>query len=174
MRRSPRCLNLSDLIHFLKTRYKLYVRRYIAFSRSRGFKSFNDKSYHMRGFIKCWAEPGFHRFRQVWNPGIAYFIYRFYFRVGGRKHWIFPTFISFVFCGFAHTVIVFPFFQRWSYSVIVAFACFGLLTIINRYLEPLLKQEKWPSILNVLVNAGLVIFSFDVGFRIDRFLSSLF
>jgi hypothetical protein len=171
---SQSCHKLSDFTYFLKIRYKLYVWRYIAFARSRGFKSFNDRLYHIRGFISCWAEPGFHKFWQVWNPGIAYFIYRFYFRVGGRKHWILPTFISFVFCGFAHTVIVLPFFKRWSYSVIGAFACFGLLTIINRYLEPLLKQEKWPSILNVLVNAGLVIISFDVGFHIDSLLSSLF
>jgi hypothetical protein len=147
------------------------VHRYIAYTRTRGFKSFNDGPYHIRGFVTCWAEPGFHKFWQIWNPGIAYFVYCLYIGFGGRKHRIVGTLISFIICGLAHTIIVLPFIQKWSYTVIVAFGCFGILTIISRYLESILKQKNWPVIINVLVNAGLVIFCFDIGFRVDRLLS---
>jgi len=142
---------------------------YRKFAKIRRFKSFNDLSYHWRGFIECWAEPGFHRFWQIWNPGIAYFVYRLFIWLGGSKRWIIPTFLSFLICGIIHTVLVFP-FLGWSFSVISAFACFGLLTIISRKISPLLRQEKWPGIVNAAINIGLVIGSFDIGFRIDRLL----
>ena len=142
---------------------------YKKFAKMRGFKTFNDLPYHWRGFIQCWAEPGFHRFWQIWNPGIAYFVYRLFIRLGGSKKWIIPTFLSFLFCGIIHTVIVFP-FLGWSFSVIGAFACFGVLTIFSRKISSLLRQEKWPVIVNVAINIGLVVGSFDIGFRIDQLL----
>jgi hypothetical protein len=61
--------------------------------------------------------------------------------------------------------------RHWSYSVIVAFSCFGVLTVLSRKLSHILKQERWPWIVNTFVNIGLVIGSFDIGFRIDRLLS---
>jgi hypothetical protein len=143
---------------------------YRRFARARGFRTFNDWPYHRRGFLECWAEPGFHRFWQVWNPGIAYFVYRLFVRLGGRKHWVLPTFLAFLGCGLAHTVVVAPLLGGWSYSVIVAFGCFGALTLISRWLAPTLRQDRWPAVVNVLVNAGLVIGSFDTGFRIDALL----
>jgi hypothetical protein len=142
----------------------------MAFAKFRGFSSFNDWPYHRRGFLECWAMPGFHRFWQIWNPGISYFVYRFFICLGGRKHWIVPTILSFILCGLAHTLIVFPFVQRWSFSVIGAFTCFGLLTVVSRKLSRFLKQNKWHPIINTIVNIGLVIGSFDVGFRIARLL----
>jgi len=143
---------------------------YRKFAQMRGFQTFNDWQYHRRGFLECWAEPGFHRFWQVWNPGIAYFVYRLYIRLGGRKHWLVPTLASFILCGLIHTIIVAPFLGRWSFSVIVAFTCFGVLTVISRLLQPIIRQEKWATIINVLINVGLILGSFDIGFRVDRLL----
>jgi hypothetical protein len=151
------------------SRYEQYVADYRRFARMRGFRTtINDWPYVRRSFIECWAEPGFHRFWQVWNPGIAYFVYRFYLRVGGRRHWLLPTLISFFVCGLVHTLVVAPFLGHWSYSVVVAFTMFGCLTVISRLLAPILHQERWPLLLNVAVNVGLVLGSFDLGFKVDE------
>jgi hypothetical protein len=127
----------------LRERYERYVSSYRTYARMRGFTSeVNDWPYVRRSFLECWAEPGFHRFWQVWNPGISYFVYRLFLRLGGRRRWVVPTLLSFVLCGVIHTVIVAPF----------------------------LRQERWPALVNVLLNAFLVLGSFDIGFRVDRFL----
>jgi hypothetical protein len=159
----------NDLRNVWQKKYALFEADYRKYARMRGFKTFNDLPYHRRGFIECWAQAGFHRFWQVWNPGIAYFVYRLFILLGGLKKWTVPTFLSFVLCGIIHTIIVFP-FLGWSFSVIGAFICFGILTVISRKLAPILRQEKWPGIFNLLINIGLVIGSFDIGFRIDRIL----
>lgn len=140
------------------------------FARMRGFRSFNDWPYHRRGFLECWAEPGFHRFWQVWNPGIAYFVHRLYLALGGRKRWALPTVLAFGFCGLAHTVVVAPLLQRWSYSLIVTFTLFGLLTVLSRRLAALLQQDRWPTLVNVALNASLVAASFEAGFRVDAWI----
>ena len=31
-----------------------------------------------RALITSWGEAGFHRFWQVWNPGVGYYLYRLY------------------------------------------------------------------------------------------------
>jgi len=143
---------------------------YKRFARIRGFRSFNDWPYHRRSFIECWAEPGFHRFWQVWNPGIAWFAYRLFLLLGGRKRWVWPTFATFVLNGLLHTLVVVPFTRTWSTTIIVTFACFGILTVASRYLARFLRQDTWPVIVNVTVNVLLVIASFDLGFRANRLL----
>lgn len=155
----------------MKARYERFVIGYKIFARMRGFHTFNDWPYHRRGFIECWAEPGFHRFWQIWNPGIAYFVYRLYLSLGGRRRWIFPTLFSFIFCGVAHTVIVFPFFGHWSFSVIGAFICFGVLTVLSKKFSRLLRQDRWPRLFNAAMNIGLMLISFNLGFKLDRLLS---
>lgn len=157
--------------HWLRTRYDHYVDSYRSYARMRGFTSeLNDWPYHRRGFVECWAQPGFHRFWQVWNPGISYFVYRLFIRLGGRRQWIGPTISAFAICGLVHTVLVAPFLGRWSFSVITAFCLFGALTVLSRYASPYLKQERWPMILNVAVNVSLVAGGFDIGFRVDSLL----
>lgn len=143
---------------------------YRVFARMRGFETFNDLPYHRRGFIECWAEAGFHRFWRTWNPGIAYFVYKMYLRMGGRRHWSLATLGAFLANGLVHTVVVAPFAGRWSWVLIVTFGCFGILTILSRYLAPYLKQYRWPRILNAMINIGLVVGSFDLGFKVDRLL----
>jgi hypothetical protein len=163
-------MHLRKLYEFWRQVYERWVADYMYFAKMRGFQSFNDWPYHRRGFIECWAQPGFHRFWQVWNPGIAYFVYRSYICLGGRRHWLVPTILAFTLCGLIHTLIVLPFFGRWSYTLVVAFACFGVLTVLSRLLASLLHQERWPAIGNILVNVCLVAGSFDLGFRVDEIL----
>lgn len=163
-------LSFQKLHFHAKAWYRLWVIDYKAYARARGFASFNDWPYHRRGFIECWAEPGFHRFWQVWNPGIAYFVHKLYICLGGRTHWILPTITSFILCGLGHTIVMLPFIQRWSYMLVTTFACFGILTVASRYLSPMLRQERWPVCINIIINVVLVLVSFDIGFRVDRIL----
>lgn len=161
-------LQLDELRHAYLAWRARFEANYRRFARRRGFKTFNDFAYHRRGFVECWAEPGFHRFWQVWNPGIAYFVYRIYMKLGGARMWVVPTLLSFVICGVIHTVIVVPFAGHWSFSVIVAFTFFGVLTVISRKLSRVLRQDRWPWIINTAINVGLVLVGFDIGFRVDR------
>jgi drug/metabolite transporter superfamily protein YnfA len=165
MRRSP-----IDSLRGARLTWEADYRR---FARSRGFPTFNDWPYHRRGFLEAWAEPGFHRFWRVWNPGIAYFVHLAYLRLGGRRHWAVPTILSFTLCGLIHTVVVAPFMGRWSNSVIVAFLLFGALSVCSRRLAPYLRQERWPTVINVAVNVGLVVLCFDLGFRVDPWIRTL-
>ena len=77
---------------------------------------------------------------------------------------------AFLICGIVHTLVVVPFFGRWSFSLIAAFACFGVLTIISRLAAPVLQQERWPIVVNTTLNITLVAGSFDIGFRVDKLL----
>lgn len=150
--------------------YDRWVADYRRFARMRGFETFNDWPYHRRGFIECWWAPGFHRFWQLWNPGIAYFVYRLFIRLGGRRRWVVPTLLSFVLNGLIHTVVFWPFAGRWSYTLVVAFTGFGVLTVASRLLEPVLRQERWARIVNLLINVFFVAGCFDLGFRVDAVL----
>ncbi len=157
----------------LRESYERYVADYRRYARMRGFKTeINDGPYVRRSFLECWAEPGFHRFWQVWNPGISYFVYRLYLRLGGRRHWAGPTIGAFALSGLIHTMIAAPFVGRWwAWTLIVAFTGFGVLTVLSRYLAPYLRQDRWPWPLNVAVNVGLVAVCMDAGFRIDSLLT---
>lgn len=155
----------------LRRRYQLYVQSYRHYLRRRGFGDhLHDRCFVLRGFLACWAEPGFHRFWQVWNPGIGYLTFRLYLALGGRRHRATATLATFFVNGLVHTVVACPFFRRWSWTLIVTFLLFGILTILSRGLEPVLRQARWPAIANLALNVGLIIFSFDVGFRVNAFL----
>lgn len=157
----------SDWIEFFKDSYRKWVSDYQAYAKLRGYKTFNDGPYHRRGFLECWAQPGFFRFWQVWNPGIAYFSYRCYLMLGGRKHWVIPTIGAFVINGFIHNLVMALFYQTWSWTLIVTFLCFGLLTVISRKLAGMLRQDRWPVPFNIMVNIGSVVLSFDIGFQLN-------
>jgi hypothetical protein len=160
--------------HFTKARFKLYVHRYIAYARLRGYQSFNDWPYHRRGFIECWAEPGFHKFWQVWNPGIAYFVFRLYLKLGGNKNWKLATLLSFTINGLIHSIIFYIFSRQWSFVIPVLFLLFGALVITNKLLDNVLHQNRWPWVINSLINVGLVIFSFDISFKLNDIINNYF
>jgi len=150
--------------------FRCWEADYRRFARIRGFETFNDWPYHRRGFLECWAEPGFHRFWRVWNPGIGYFVFRLYVGLGGARHRVTATLSSFFACGLVHTLVVAPLLGRWSNTLLVTFTCFGILTLLSRSLADLLRQERWPAVVNILVNVGLVLGSFDLGFRVNDLL----
>jgi hypothetical protein len=166
--------DLDQFKHFAKARFKLYIHRYIAYARLRGYKSFNDWSYHRRGFIECWAEPGFHKFWQVWNPGITYFVFRLYLKLGGNKNWIIATFLSFFINGIVHSVIFYMISRQWSFVIPTLFTLFGILVITSKLLDKLLHQNRWPWIMNSVINISLVILSFDACFKLNDILNYFF
>jgi len=159
--------------HFFISRYRLYVWRYIAYARMRGFKSFNDWPYHRRGFIECWAAPGFHKFWEIWNPGIAYFVFRLYLKFGGNNNWMSATILAFVINGIIHTLVFYVISGKYSYTIVILFFLFALSTIISKELEHILRQKKWPWYINSCINIILVIGSFDISFRINNLLNRI-
>lgn len=160
----------KEVKHLCKVRYRLFAQRYIAYARLRGYESFNDWPYHRRGFIECWTESGFHRFWQIWNPGISYFVFRMYIKLGGNKNWIIATLLSFELNGIIHSLLFFALTGLWSFVIPILFFLFGILTILSKIFEDLIKQNRWPWIINCAVNVGLVILSFDVSFKLNKIL----
>lgn len=163
-------ISIPKIRSYLGSYFKKWENGYRRFARMRGFKTFNDVAYHKRGFIECWAEPGFHCFWQVWNPGIAYLFYPLFIKLGGLRRWCIPTVLTFTINGLMHTLVIWPFASHWSFTLIATFSLFGILTILSRYLESILQQEKWPGIFNVAMNIMLVTISFDLGFRFNNWM----
>lgn len=130
----------------------------------RGYASLHDRPFFKRAFLLCWAEPGFHRFWRVWNPGISCFVFKLYCRLRGSFGRDPATVLAFVANGFVHNAVACPLMGRWSWTIPVAFLFFGASTVLSRRLEGFLRQESWPWPLNVLVNVGLVCLCMDLGF----------
>jgi hypothetical protein len=107
-----------------------------------------------RALVDSWGEPGFHRFWRVWNPGVGHLLYRLYLLLGGSRIRLTATMLVFALCGLVHDVLVMLIFRRPFAAFTTAFALAGILTVVNRSLEPLLHQERWPRLLNVLANVS--------------------
>jgi hypothetical protein len=155
---------LRDAVRRFQTGFESRLRAYV---KKRGFESLHDRAFFVRAFLTCWAEPGFHRFWRVWNPGISYFVHRLYVRLRpslGRDE---ATVVAFVANGVVHTAVVAPLLGRWSWTLPVAFLFFGAFTVASRRLEGPLRQSAWPWPLNACVNVALVCLSMDLGFRFD-------
>ena len=107
-----------------------------------------------RALIDCWAEPGFHRFWQVWNPGIGHLLFRLYLRLGGNRIWPLAMPAVFVVCGVGHDLAVMAIFRRPFLAFTAAFLLFGLMAALSRALAAVLHQERWPWFLNVGANVA--------------------
>jgi hypothetical protein len=155
-------------MRWISEKYRRYVDSYSAYAKLRGYGDhLNDGPFFWRSFVSCWAEPGFHRFWRVWNPGISYFVFRLYLALGGKQNRVLATLGAFEICGIVHVLILHLLLGRWSLVLPITFLCFGMLTLVSRALEHVLRQERWPAVANVAVNIGLVIVSYDLGFRLD-------
>lgn len=151
----------------LRHAYNRWADDYGAYAKMRGFTTtINDWPYVRRSFLTCWVEPGYHRFWQVWNPGISYFTWRLFKMLGGNHNWTFATLATFFLNGILHTIVVTP-FTGWGWSFICAFSICGGLTVLSRRIQPWLHQKSWPGALNLAVNLGLTILAFDLGFKLD-------
>jgi hypothetical protein len=152
----------------LKASYQQYVSDYKRYLALRGFGNHdNDWIFVKRGFLACWWQPGFHRFWQMWNPGIGYFAYKVYLSCGGRNRRNIATMAAFLVNGLAHNLVFSLFLWRWDFPLPFTFASFGILTIIFRLLDEHIDMTRWPSVFHLAVNVGLVILSFDFGFRMN-------
>lgn len=110
-----------------------------------------------RSLFDSWAQPGFHRFWRVWNPPVGYPLFLLYRLLGGNRNRVVATLLIFTFTGLLHDVVVIALQQRWYVALTCAYFAFGCLSIMSMKLAPLVGQRRWPMILNVLVNVGLVV-----------------
>lgn len=146
-----------------------YVDDYKKYLRLRGFGThINDWIFVKRGFIECWWEPGFHHFWQVWNPGIGYFTYKFYIRLGGNKRQDLGTIAIFLINGLIHNLVAMLFLKKWDFPLPFTFLSFGLFTVGFRWLDRYTNLKKLPEICHLCINVGLVILSFKFGFYINN------
>jgi len=120
-----------------------------------------------RALLDSWGEPGFHRFWQVWNPGIGYFLYRLYRLFGGNRNRLISTILVFVLCGLLHDAIVMLIFQKPFVAFTVAFILFGVLALINRAIEPIIDQKRWPRLLNTISNVSCLAISIHFAVQIQ-------
>jgi hypothetical protein len=158
----------------LKTSYEQYVVNYKQFLKLRGFgEHVNDWPFVKRGFLEPWAQPGFHRFWQTWNPGIGFFAYRIYLFCGGEERRNWATIAAFLVNGLIHNLVVSLFIWRWDFPLPFTFTLFGFLTIVSRWLDGHMNMSRWPKLLHLAINAGLVMLSFDFGFRMNDILQAL-
>ena len=150
-----------------------YQQRYREYLSLRGYNPDSGKrSVLKRALFESWAEPGFHRFWQVWNPGIGYLLFRLYLLLGGRQRRTLTTVVVFLVCGFLHDVAVMIMFRQPFLAFSCAFLCFGLLTVASRGFEPQLRQDRWPVLANVAVNVLLVAVSVHAGVTLHRIVLS--
>jgi hypothetical protein len=105
-----------------------------------------------RALIDSWAEPGFHEFWEVWNPGVGHLLYQLYRALGGNRFQLIATMLVFTFCGFVHDVLVILLFRRPFVAFTASFIFFGIFTVLSRTLEPILRQNRWSGFLNVFTN----------------------
>lgn len=148
--------------------YQDYVRGYKVYLQLRGYgEHLNDGPFFRRAFLECWCEPGFHRFWRVWNPGIAYFAYGLYIHLGGRRRRVTATLLAFFINGLVHNLVVSLLLLRLSFPLPWTFLAFGLASLAAQGLETPLRFDRWPRMIHLGVNAGLVLLCFDLGFRIN-------
>ncbi len=154
--------------------YNQYVLNYKQYLKLRGFGNHvNDWVFVRRGFLECWLEPGFHRFWQIWNPGIGYFTYRLYLKFGGKKRRNTATLAVFLVNGLLHNLVISLLFWRWDFPLPFTFSLFGILAVIFRWLDGHVNMTNWPRICHLALNVGLVILAFDFGFFMNDLLHSI-
>ncbi len=122
-----------------------------------------------RALVGSWGEPGFHRFWRVWNPGIGHLLYRFYLALGDNRIRLAATMLVFTLCGLVHDVLVMLIFRRPFVAFTAAFVFSGILVVINRSLEPILRQERWPRLLNVFSNVSCLAASIYSAVQLQMF-----
>jgi hypothetical protein len=154
----------------IKANYTVYVKNYQVYLKRRGYGDHTDDGYYFfRAFLQCWAQPGFHRFWWLWNPGLGYFTFKIYRVLGGNRRRQISLIGTFTASGLIHSVIVLP-FLGWSFVIPVTFLGFGIFVCISDLLNHVLKQYLWPFYINILANVSLVLLCFNIGFSLNRFI----
>lgn len=123
-----------------------------------------------RSLVDSWSEPGFHQFWRVWNPGIGHLLYRLYLLLGGNRLRLIATLVVFTLCGLMHDVAVMLLFRRPFAAFTIAFLLFGTLSVVNRALEPVLRQDRWPNPVNAILNVFCLAASIIAAVQLQMYL----
>lgn len=118
---------------------------------------FRGWSVIRRSLFGSWTQPGFHRFWKVWNPPIGYLLFRIYILLGGNRNRFVSTSIVFAFSGALHDLVVAALVPIWGPIITCSYLIFGWLSLLSMKMEKNLHQEKWPPILNAILNVGLIV-----------------
>ena len=157
----------------IRTRYHVYLENYRQYLKLRGYgEHIHDWFFVKRGFITCWIEPGFHRFWQMWNPGIGHLTFQLYLILGGKQRRKLATLVTFILNGLIHNLIASTFLGRWCFPLPFTFFALGVFTIISRWIDRQMNMEAWPKISHLVINIGLIIVSFDFGFYMSDLLAT--
>jgi hypothetical protein len=139
---------------------------YAQYCARRGYvPPFRGWSVVKRSLLDSWAQPGFHRFWRIWNPPIGYPLFRFYRVLGGNRNRAFATFTVFTVTGVLHDLAAFVLTRQWALALTLAYVVFAGLSLLSLRLAPLLRQERWPAMVNVLMNGLLVVGTFEGSHR---------
>jgi hypothetical protein len=123
-----------------------------------------------RSLVDSWSEPGFHQFWRVWNPGIGHLLFRFYLLLGGNRFRLVATMLVFTLCGIAHDFAVVLIFRRPFAAFTIAFFLSGILAVVSRSLESVLHQERWPKLINALLNISCLASSIVAAVQFQTYL----
>jgi hypothetical protein len=136
---------------------------YTQFCLRRGYKPpFKGWAVIRQSVFESWAQPGFHRFWRVWNPPIGYLLFRIYIAFGGNRNRFVSTSIVFAISGALHDLVVFALVPMWGPIITSSYLVFAWLSLLSFKFERTLHQKKWPTILNVILNVGLIVAVFEI------------
>jgi len=76
----------------------------------------------------------------------------------------------FILCGILHDAVVMLMFRRPFVAFTTTFFFCGVLTVGSRSFEPILRQERWPRLLNALINMSCLAVSVYAAVQLQMFL----
>ena len=124
-----------------------------------------------RLFLDSWAQPGFHKFWQVWNPVYGFFLFRLYCALGGAQRRVVSTLAVFLFCGaFLHDLPLTLITGHPSVVCTTAFSFWAVVALFARCSSSLLHLAAWPRSIHVGLNIVLIIGGLLLGARVQGIL----
>jgi hypothetical protein len=79
---------------------------------------------------------------------------------------VIATVAVFAFAGALHDVVVVVLVPQWGPVITCAYLAFAWLSLLSLKFAPLLKQDTWPTFLNIVVNMGLIVGVFETSIRL--------
>lgn len=155
-------LRMSDI----KSQYSTYLNN-LGYTDTSG--EFN-RYFIYKSFIESWTKGGFHNFWRYWNVGINFFTRKLYLFFGGNRNRLLSSFLTFTSVGLIHCIIVYP-FLGFSYTIPVTFLCFYLFNEVFYFTGKKFNYNRLGMLVNSLINIGLVLLSFNLGFYVNSVLN---
>jgi hypothetical protein len=79
---------------------------------------------------------------------------------------VIATCAVFTFAGVFHDLVVVVLVPQWGPVITCAYLAFAWLSLLSLKFAPLLKQDRWPPFLNVVVNMRLIVGAFETSRRL--------